>query len=75
LKGLGSRSCNFLFYHRRPKKPFSDEELEKLRRACMQERDIALIEFLYSTGIRASELISLNQNDIDFTGVVTLFPI
>ncbi len=41
----------------------------------MQERDIALIEFLYSTDIRASELISLNQNDIDFTGVVTLFPI
>lgn len=56
-------------------KPFSDEELEKLRRACMQEHDIALIEFLYSTDIRASELISLNQNDIDFTGVVTLFPI
>lgn len=50
------------------KKPFSDEELEKLRRACIQERDIALIEFLYSTGVRASELITLNQNDIDLTG-------
>lgn len=48
------------------KKPFSDEELEKLRRMCTQERDIALIEFLYSTGVRASELIALNQNDVDF---------
>lgn len=50
------------------KKPFSDEELEKLRRACTQERDIALIEFLYSTGVRASELIALNRNDVDFNG-------
>lgn len=48
------------------KKPFSDEELEKLRRTCTQERDIALIEFLYSTGVRASELISLNRNNVDF---------
>lgn len=50
------------------KKPFSDEELEQLRRVCSQERDIAMIEFLYSTGVRASELIALNRNDIDFAG-------
>lgn len=49
------------------KKPFTDEELEKLRRSCAQERDLALIEFLYSTGVRASELITLNRNDIDFS--------
>lgn len=30
------------------------------------ERDRALIEFLYSTGVRASELIALNCNDVDF---------
>ena len=50
------------------KKPFSDEDLEKLRRSCTQERDLALIEFLYSTGVRATELITLNRCDIDFIG-------
>ncbi|MDE6053862.1 MAG: tyrosine-type recombinase/integrase [Lachnospiraceae bacterium] len=50
------------------KQPFSDEELEKMRRICDQERDLALIEFLYSTGVRVSELIALNKKDIDFYG-------
>lgn len=53
---------------KRIKQPLSDEELEKLRRICEQERDLALIEFLYSTGVRASELTALNRHDIDFYG-------
>lgn len=50
------------------KKPFTDEELEIMRRACEKERDLAIIEVLYSTGIRVSELTSLNRNDVDFLG-------
>lgn len=51
------------------KKPLSDTELEILRRKCTAGRDISLIEFLYSTGVRVSELVALNRQDIDFDGM------
>ena len=47
------------------KKPFSAEELEALRVNCSSLRDRALVEFLYSTGVRVSELASLNVGDIE----------
>ena len=47
------------------KKPFSAAEMEALRVNCQGLRDRALVEFLYSTGVRMSELVSLNVGDIE----------
>ena len=48
------------------KETYSDEELEKMRDSCDEIRDLALIDFLSSTGVRVGELVNLNIKDIDF---------
>ena len=48
------------------KEIISDEEIEKLRDNCSCVRDQAIIDLLYSTGIRVGELVNLNISDIDF---------
>ena len=48
--------------------PFSDVEFERLKRACRTKRDIAVIQFLNTTGARIGEVVALNRADIDMTG-------
>lgn len=48
------------------KKAFDVSEMEAIRGACDNSRDRAIIEFLYSTGLRVSELCSLNVRDINW---------
>lgn len=48
------------------KNTISDECVEVLRNGCTEERDLAMIDLLYSTGIRVGELVNLNISDIDF---------
>ena len=48
------------------KETISDEMIEKLRDNCEGARDLAMIDLLYSTGIRVGELVRLNISDIDF---------
>lgn len=47
------------------RKPFTDEEIELLRDACNNIRDLAIIDLLNSSGIRVSELCGLNRDDIN----------
>lgn len=52
---------------KREKETFSIVELEKLKKAAAgSKRDRALIEILYSSGIRVNELVQLKWKDIDF---------
>ena len=50
------------------KNVISDEGIEKLRDNCLELRDLAIIDLLYSTGIRVGELVNLNIDDIDLDG-------
>lgn len=45
---------------------YSDEELELLRDHCNTIRDLAIIDFLASTGVRIGELVNIDISDIDF---------
>ena len=47
------------------KSVISDEVIEKLRDHCSEIRDLAMVDLLYSTGMRVGELVRLNRDDIN----------
>lgn len=49
------------------KKAFSDTEIDKLRSACINDRERSLMEVLLTSGVRVEEAEQLNISDIDFT--------
>lgn len=47
------------------KETLTDEELEALRDACKNKRDLALVDLLASTGMRIGELVRLDVADVN----------
>lgn len=47
------------------KETLTDEELETLRDACKNKRDLALVDLLASTGMRIGELVRLDVADVN----------
>ena len=60
-----SRGVDPIKVPKKVKKAYSDEELEKIKNNCKNLRDKAIVEFLYTTGVRISEMTALNRSDID----------
>lgn len=53
---------------RKIKKAYTAEEREHLRCLAKTQRDLAIMELLYSTAGRIGEVVALNRDDIDFSG-------
>lgn len=52
---------------KRLRKSLTVEELEKLRIACKNNRERALVEFIFATGCRVSEVVDCNIEDLNFS--------
>ncbi|SHJ08798.1 integrase/recombinase XerD [Dethiosulfatibacter aminovorans DSM 17477] len=48
------------------KEVISDENIEIMRDGCNTIRDLAMIDLLFSTGIRVGELVNLDISDVNF---------
>ena len=61
-----ARNIAAIKYEERPREALTQVELEYLRMACETIREHAIIEFLYSTGARVSELTIIKKTDINW---------
>jgi len=72
---IASNPCDGVGVIKKEKKekmPFSDDEIDRLRKACQNKKETAVVEFLMSSGVRVSELINMDISDVDFNTLKVL---
>lgn len=60
------RNIKEIKYEVEPRHSLTRFQLEKVRRSCTTKRDLAIVDVLYSTGCRVTELINMKFSDVDF---------
>lgn len=63
----GARSIKLKVKRREPPIILSQKEIEQLIEACRNPRDRALISFLYESGCRKGEMVSIRIENVTFT--------
>lgn len=61
------RTIPAIKYEKKPRENLTQLELEYLRQSCQTPRERAIIEFLFSTGCRVSELSGVKMSDVNWT--------
>lgn len=61
-----ARKLKAIKYERKERSALSQFELEILRNVCETSRDRAIVEFIYSTGCRVSELCGAKLDDVNW---------
>lgn len=66
IKNNPCANLNSIKCRKKVRLPFSDVEIEKLKEACDNARDKAIIAFLLASGCRISEVCGTGTDSIDF---------
>lgn len=60
------RQVKKIKYEVKPKAILNDYEMELMREACETRRELAMVEFFFSTACRVGELVKVKLKDIDW---------
>lgn len=61
-----TKTVDKIKYIEKVREPLTSMELERVRNVCKTPREKAIIEVLYSTGARVSEIVRINHTEINF---------
>ena len=59
------RNIKEIKYEVEPRHSLTRFQLERVRRSCKSKRDLAIVDVLYSTGCRVTELVNMKFSDLD----------